>query len=65
VPDGAFEYIPRRPEKTVLYGVIAEELETFLADRRERERPLPQFVEREFRSISHVDPGTRVPARSL
>jgi len=47
--DGAFEYIPRKPEETVLYGVIAEELETFLARRQERDRPLPRFVEREFR----------------
>jgi hypothetical protein len=27
---GAFEYIPRKPEETVLYGAIAEQLETFL-----------------------------------
>lgn len=47
--DAAFEYIPRKPEETVLYGVIAEELETFLARRQERDRPLPRFVEREFR----------------
>jgi Putative transposase/Transposase zinc-binding domain len=47
--DGAFEYIPRKPEETVLYGVIAEQLETFLARRRECERPIPRFVEREFR----------------
>ena len=29
--DGAFEYIPRKPEETVLYRVIAEQLETILA----------------------------------
>jgi ribosomal protein S27E len=42
-------YAPRKPEETVLYGVVAEELETFLARRQERERPVPKFVEREFR----------------
>jgi hypothetical protein len=26
VPDGAFEYIPRKPDETVLYGVIVEQL---------------------------------------
>jgi hypothetical protein len=46
---GEAEYIPRNPEQTVLYQVIAEQLETFLASRQERERPLPAFVEREFR----------------
>jgi hypothetical protein len=60
VTDGTFEsflgcalsglrYAPRRPEETVLYGVIADELETFLARRQERDRPVPRFVEREFR----------------
>jgi ribosomal protein S27E len=49
VGDGPFEYIPRKPEETVLYGVVAEELETFLARRREREHPVPRFVEKEFR----------------
>ncbi len=47
--DGPFEYIPRKPEETVLYGVIAEELETFLSRRQEIERPIPRFVEKEFR----------------
>lgn len=47
--DGPFECIPRKPEETVLYGVVAEELETFLARRREHEHPVPTFVEREFR----------------
>jgi hypothetical protein len=49
VGDGPFEYIPRKPEETVLYGVIAEELETFLSRRQEIERPIPRFVEKEFR----------------
>jgi hypothetical protein len=49
IPVGAFEYIPRKPEETVLYQVLAEHLETFLASQQDRERPVPRFVEREFR----------------
>ena len=44
-------YVPRNPEKTVLYGVVAGHLETFLALRRERERVVPRFVERELRAF--------------
>src|SRR2546425_3025823 len=47
--EGAFEYIPRKPDETVVYGVVAEQLETFLARQQARERPVPRFVEREFR----------------
>jgi hypothetical protein len=42
-------YERHRPEETVLYGVVQAELETFLA--RERDRPLPHSVEREFRAF--------------
>ncbi len=42
-------YERHRPEETVLYGVVLSDLETFLA--RDRERPLPRFVEREFRGF--------------
>jgi hypothetical protein len=45
------EYRPRRPEESVLYGVVAGHLETFLARQRERGRLVPQFVERELRSF--------------
>ena len=47
----SFEYLPRKPEETVLYRVIAAQLETFLARQQERERPTPKFVEQEFRSF--------------
>ena len=47
--DGSFDYISRRPEETVLYGVVSEHLLTFLARRQERDCPAPRFVEREFR----------------
>ncbi len=43
----------RRPEESVLYGVVQQELETFLARARERERPVPRFVERELRAFLH------------
>ncbi len=42
-------YARRRPEESVLYGVVQSELESFLARARERERPMPRFVERELR----------------
>jgi hypothetical protein len=44
-------YIPRNPEKTVLYGVVAVHLETFPARQRQRDRVLPRFVERELRAF--------------
>jgi len=47
----AFEYVPRNAESTVLYGVVASELETFLARQQARERPVPKFVEDEFRAF--------------
>ena len=40
--DRAFEYIPRKPEETVLYGVVVEQLETFLARQQTRRRPVPR-----------------------
>jgi len=44
-------YCPRRPDESVLYGVVAGNLETFLARQSERDRPVPRFVERELRSF--------------
>ena len=40
----------RRPENGVLHRVLRENLETFLARARERDRPVPRFVERELRA---------------
>jgi hypothetical protein len=51
VCENAGEYRPRRPEESVLYGVVAGHIETFLARQRERDRLVPRFVEREFRSF--------------
>jgi hypothetical protein len=44
-------YVPRNPEKTVLYGVVAGHLETFLARQRQRDRVVPRFVELELRAF--------------
>jgi hypothetical protein len=44
-------YRPRNPEATILYTVVAQELETFLAKQQARERGIPKFVEGEFRSF--------------
>jgi hypothetical protein len=43
-------YEGRRPEESVLYGVVQAELETFLARARRRDHPVPRFVERAFRA---------------
>jgi len=40
------EYAPRHPEESVLYRVVAEQLETFLARQQERERPVPESAAR-------------------
>ena len=49
--DADFDYIPRNPEETTLYQVVAEQLETFLRRQQERDRPVPPFVEEQFRSF--------------
>ena len=47
----AASYQPRHPEQSLLYTVVADYLETFLARQAERDRPVPRFVEQEFRSF--------------
>jgi hypothetical protein len=44
-------YILRNPEESVLYGVVAAQLETFLERQDRRDRIVPRFVERELRSF--------------
>lgn len=51
VCDGTAAYRPRNPESNPLYGIISRNLETFLARQRERDRPVPPFVERELRAF--------------
>jgi hypothetical protein len=50
LPD-ASEYQRRKPEETVLYRVVQENLETFLASARDQGRVVPRFVERELRAF--------------
>src|SRR5512134_2836332 len=50
-PDEGRPYTPRRPEESVLYQVVAEQLETFLARAEQRGRRVPRFVERELRDF--------------
>ena len=52
-------YRARQPEQTVLYQVVAEHLETFLARERQQDRHVPRFVEREFRKFLECG----IPAR--
>jgi hypothetical protein len=51
VCETAFEYQPRRSEESVLYRVVAENLESFLARQQERGRVVPRFVERDLRAF--------------
>ena len=47
---GALEYQRRTPETSVLYRVVQQNLESFLASAREQGRVVPRFVERELRA---------------
>ncbi len=49
VCENAAPYSPRDPEESVLYRVVAAQLETFLERQDHRERHVPRFVERELR----------------
>ena len=51
VCETALVYYPLNPEESILYGVVAAQLETFLERQRCRDRPVPRFVERELRSF--------------
>ena len=44
-------YAPRNPAESVLYNVVAGDLENFLAGQRRRDRVVPRFVERELRKF--------------
>jgi hypothetical protein len=44
-------YVPRQAEESVLYKVVAANLETFLARQQQRDRVVPRFVEREMMSF--------------
>jgi len=51
VCEAAIAYRPRNPEDNPLYGIVSENLETFLSRQNERGRTVPRFVERELRSF--------------
>jgi hypothetical protein len=44
-------YQPRGPEQSILYRVVAGNLDTFLANHQAEGRPIPHFVERELRAF--------------
>ena len=44
-------YTRHRPEESILYNVIRQELEPFLARAQARENPVPGFVEQEFHAF--------------
>jgi hypothetical protein len=49
--DSAGKYRPRDPEHSLVYKVLQENLETFLARQQERGGHVPRFVERELRAF--------------
>jgi len=55
------QYRPRCAEETLVHQVVREHLEPFLERARERDRPVPRFVEREMRDF--LDCGN--PARGF
>ena len=47
----AAPYLPRRPQETVLYGIVKDHLDEFLQHARDAyQAPLPKYVENEFRN---------------
>lgn len=49
-------YAPRRPTETALYGIVRDNLETFLRWARETyAKPLPRYVEQELRAYLRCD----------
>jgi Putative transposase/Transposase zinc-binding domain len=51
VCETAAVYRPRNPAESILYGVVAGHVETFLEAQRRRDRRVPRLVERELRSF--------------
>lgn len=44
------EYLRRTPEREPLYQALAGHLETFLAQHRAQDQPLPRYIEQELRA---------------
>jgi len=51
VCEEAAVYIPRNAEDSPLYQAVVKNLETFLSDQQQHDRPVPFFVEREMRAF--------------
>jgi hypothetical protein len=51
VSEAAYEYHPRRPAERILYHMVAENIESFLARQKELERIIPRFAEHDLRSF--------------
>jgi hypothetical protein len=49
--EAACEYRPRHAEESILYRVVVENLESFLARQQERGRVVPRFVEKDLRAF--------------
>jgi hypothetical protein len=49
--DAAGAYRPRDPEQSLVYRVLQENLETFLAQQQRNGRHVPRFVDRELRGL--------------
>ncbi len=47
----AADHHPRNPAESILYRMVAAELENFLESQRQRDRQVARFVERELRSF--------------
>ncbi len=47
----AVEHQRHQPERTLLYEVVRENLESFLAEARSQDQPAPRFVEQELRAF--------------
>jgi len=50
-PAATTGYSRHRPEKSVLYRSVADELESFVAESAEQQRPVPPFAERALREF--------------
>jgi hypothetical protein len=48
---GRRPYVRRRPERSILHRVLRKHLNTFLAEREARERPLPKYVADALRGL--------------
>ena len=66
VGERGWEYRRRRPERTVLYAAVRDNLATLLSEASELGRGLPRYVERDARQVPGVrSAGARFRAGAL